>query len=152
MKTAEAIRGLWSHVARLWTASPVIEEIEGTVYITDLDFTAEREIDVGSPKAPGGNKLVTGWSIGELSSGADIEIDERLEGLQLGVLPASNHIILSGKIASGSPIPPIARFNGKDWTGEAHLSENALTFRFDDYPLRIGRHVLRVEWTRTQKS
>jgi hypothetical protein len=98
----------------------------------------------------GWNNLVQGWSIGGKSSGADVEINEALTGIDLGIFPASHHIILWGTVPADTKMPDLAvqGYDGK-WLDPTLMDGNTLYCRFDWFPLRIGQHEIRVEMFRT---
>jgi hypothetical protein len=93
----------------------------------------------------GWNNLVKGWSVGGKSSGADVEIDEALGGVDLGIFPASNHIILWGTVPAKTNIPDLAIVDDGKLLSAVYRDGNILHCRFDRFPLRIGDHELRVE-------
>ena len=155
MDESTLIGRLWRQAmegfARLRSGRPTaskLERIRGTVHIKNLDTNTEREICVESPEVPGWNPFVKGWSIGGISSGANIQLDEPLDGCQLGIFPASNHIVLWGQVNESSPLPPIDMFYQGEWRHKPKVEESRLWFRFDYHPLRIGRHALLIRWQR----
>ncbi|HLY76098.1 MAG TPA: hypothetical protein VKU80_18410 [Planctomycetota bacterium] len=109
--------------------------------ITDTATGKSREIPLGQPAKKGWNDLVLGWGLGTLKSCADITLDEPLEGADLGIYFASNHMILSGTAAKGST-PPEISFADSPERAKAETGAKVY-FRFDGSDLRIGRHILR---------
>lgn len=118
-------------------------ESEGT-HVIELPLSA-RDID-------GWNEHVTGWAIGAESSDAFIKIDEPgLDNASLGILPASNHVILWDKVPFGHTSLPFIAF-ARDGDAEApaessdkrmrQRDDHVFSCRFDTRPLRIGRHVI----------
>jgi len=114
--------------------------------VTILSTGVAKEVWVGSPQKEGWNDLVRGWSIGGLSSGADLQIDEDLTGSDLGIFPVSNHVMLWGRLIPGRPLPGIALFvNGVWWEEPILGNADKIEFRFDRHPLRIGDHMVELE-------
>jgi hypothetical protein len=83
--------------------------------------------------------------VGGNSSGADVEINEVLSGIDLGIFPATNHIILWGTVSAEAKMPEVAvqTYDGK-WLC-ATQEDGKLRCRFDGCPLRIGHHEIRAE-------
>jgi len=96
------------------------------------------------------------WRVGTLHSGAELDIDEpQLDGTQLFVLGASNHLIL--RIIVGGAALPAFGVGQREATGEWHwedpmqwplttLKDNQFSIRFDYRWLKIGRYALRASW------
>jgi hypothetical protein len=82
--------------------------LRAVVHVTDTRSGVPNDITVGPPHMKGWNNLVQGWSIGGESSRADIEINEVLTGIDLGIFPASNHIILWGTVPAETKMPDLA--------------------------------------------
>ena len=93
---------------------------------------------------PGWNEYVKGWSLGSEQSEAFIKLDEPSldHAATLGVLPASNHVILSGELRPGGEVPDIDGINAYS------REDNSLYVRFDRRPLRIGRFVIQFFYSR----
>jgi hypothetical protein len=154
MSSPEIIKKFWRRITRKKSVSQEIRQITGTVHIVNMDTNTEREIRLGPSELPGWNDLVKGWSIGEMSSGSDIEIDEPLTGVHLGIYPASHHIMLWGRVDEGCPLPQTAALVGSEWRGQPTIREQILDFQIDHRPFRIGSHMLRAswDWQKTQAS
>jgi hypothetical protein len=65
--------------------------------ITDLDTEQSHVVEPGEPEKFDWGRGSVGWSLGTMASGSAIEIDEPLEGLNLGIFAASHHKILIGE-------------------------------------------------------
>lgn len=111
--------------------------------VIDLATGRQQQIEVGPPPMLEAHGCL-GWSVGGTGSGADVEIEARLDGVDLVILRASNHTILAGKFAPDAAIPEIRMRRGEEWVGEPIVREGSLYFRFDGSPLRIGGHEIRV--------
>jgi len=115
-------------------------------HIRDARTGVTSDVVTAAPAMEGWNALVTGWSIGDMASAADVKIDEPLDGIALGIFPASNHIILWGSVEPGRTVPEIACGFAGAWVREpALMTDGCVEFRFDRHPLRIGRHEITLE-------
>jgi hypothetical protein len=139
-------------ITDVWTHQP---------YVIDLDFDAR--------DMPGWQPKVIGWSVGSLASGAAIELDEPLDGIEIGIFPASNHVLLWGKADPAIPDVFLLRGGGVRGNVEfllhslkvlslsrrrwAKLSSEQLRsqarpghirWRFDRRPIRIGHHIIEM--------
>jgi hypothetical protein len=121
-------------------------DLRAIIHVTDAGAGTSKDVTVGPPHIQGWNNLAKGWSVGGNSSGTDVEIDEALSGIDLGIFPASNHIILWGILPAEAKIPDIAvrGYDGK-WVSPIYMDGNKLSCRFDQFPLRVGHHEIRVE-------
>ena len=136
----------WSPTSSQSVGQKLLEEgnMAKLFFVTDISNGTTEKIEVGAPDIDGWNDLVKGWSISGKSTTAQLKIDEDLGGLQLGIFHASNHMILWGKVVSGAILPEIRRYYGSTWSGEPEVEDGHLYFRFDTYPLRIGRHIIEL--------
>jgi hypothetical protein len=113
--------------------------------VIDLRTGIQSEIMAGLPSKSGGNEFVKGWSVGGISSGAQLEIDEDLNGIDLGIFPASNHVFLRGRVEPGRALPAIGLYYDDRWSNYLlSLTDGKLDYRFDRGPLRIGSHIITV--------
>jgi hypothetical protein len=60
-------------------------------------------------------------SVGDKSSGADIKINEAYSGVDLGIFPASNHVILWSTVPAETKMPDVGvqGYDGK-WLNPTH--------------------------------
>ena len=125
-----------------------MSKLTGAVFnVTDERTGRQRRVEVGPPAdaaPPGG-----GWTVGGRGSGADLELDEALDGLALRIIRAGMHTYLTGDVPAGRELPAIHRHNNGSWHPLDPREDGRLAFRFDILPLRIGRSVITLElrWT-----
>lgn len=145
------------------------------LHIADQNARRIHIKELGSPEPLEWHHDSWGWSIGGVGSGAQIELDEPLEGINLAIWPASNHKFLVGEYLNRNPdsLPTMhaERFGPRhrlfrwglalgrvlrlssdrsDTSRTADVTENGragkVKVRFDSSALRIGRHVIQFEW------
>ena len=109
--------------------------------VIDLDFD-RRDLS-------GWNSLVSGWSVGAMGSGTAIELDEPLEGAQIGIFPASNHVLLWGQAPSAMPDiyclnPPGSWVKLTSEVLRRHAEPGGIRLRFDRRPIRIGKFIIEM--------
>src|SRR5262245_6225877 len=84
--------------------------------VIDMRTGVQSEIMAGLPSKSAWNEGGhNGWSVGGLSSGAQLEIDEDLNGIDLGIFPPGNHIYLKARFEPGRTLPAMARDHGDNW-------------------------------------
>lgn len=106
--------------------------------VDQRDLTSERvEMSVATQDFVGWNELARGWSLGSAGSDAVVRIDEiSLDDAQLGLVRASNHVILAGTLNPDASPPDVDRI-------EQYLGNSGEVYvRFDRSPLRIGRFTI----------
>lgn len=107
------------------------------------------ELPLDARDLDGWNEYVRGWSIGPASTNAYIVVEEaELAGVQLGIFPASNHVLLWGHVPEGQTLPQIAWNQGEGWRTwkPMQFAPGRLEFRFDRYPFKIGDHIIQFSY------
>lgn len=109
-----------------------------TNYLLVLDdggrYRDHFELAAETRRFRGWQETVSGWSIGSMQSVAPIRIDEpKLDHAHLGIVPASNHVLLYGHLGDDADI---------DIERAAPNESGIIEVRFDQTQLRIGRFVI----------
>lgn len=118
--------------------------------ITDLKTGQTRTVELGEPTT----RLLGGqngcWSLGAVGTGADIELEEPLEGASIGIFQGSNHVWLSGVCPRAQSLPEMTVLDyDNEWKlpdpREFQESGDTVYLRFDERPLTIGTHLIEME-------
>lgn len=127
---------------------------EARFRVTEVATQRSWMIAPGEPTMPGWNEHVMGWSLGSLGTGSVIEIDEPLDGFELAIFWASNHVILWGhRLEKDAALPEIGIQLDDEYRSVdpfQYSKEGQVDVRFDSHPLRIGGHAIECHRGLTQ--